>query len=479
MLFDDMREFLISVRQSDDQEISRRILRFAPKHLNSAAKVLFGNIQLGGKSILIVPNNGRWDPESPYFQEARKAASRGVLINRVILIPHRHYMRDRVLYRQWELDIAAGINVEFVIAGQDFQDFPDLFLLPGTFELSVWDNDLTSHIFSHVNSKGGFTHPFVTEWIVSTRQEDIEILNKNWEIIRRFPSVEVSPASILDEFALEEPLIETAPFASKLSEYMCNGSYLGGDSCAWYHGIWQYLRIMDMVSTPTWHSKFYLNELRFPSLTKDKKVLISGTADYSLLSYVLQANKGKPSPEIHVLDSCLTPLNLSKWFASKSGVHIETIHSSLFDIKDTIGYDLIATDAFLTRFSWEEKKAVLLKWKELMNPSGRVVTTARIDQSAIDDLPVKANATQIQEFSSRAYKLASLWQDFVKVEPDLIKNQARLYSENIVSWSFSSESQLRSLFEDAGYFIETLDLVEVKGEMKVSIYAQIVASIKN
>lgn len=50
------------------------------------------------------------------------------------------------------------------------------------------------------------------------------------------------------------------------------------ETCTWYHSVWQYLRVIDKVSSPEWHSIFY--EKCFNKLFKEKenpKILISGT----------------------------------------------------------------------------------------------------------------------------------------------------------------------------------------------------------
>ena len=57
------------------------------------------------------------------------------------------------------------------------------------------------------------------------------------------------------------------------------------NTCSWYHGTWQYLRLLDMVAVPGWHSDFYMEALS--SLLKKKPtadVLISAAADFGMLA---------------------------------------------------------------------------------------------------------------------------------------------------------------------------------------------------
>ena len=60
--------------------------------------------------------------------------------------------------------------------------------------------------------------------------------------------------------------------------------------------------------------------------------------------------------------------------------------SSQFDIlidenKENIEYDLIITDAFLTRFDDANKKSILGFWKNSISKNGIIVTTIRIDEA--------------------------------------------------------------------------------------------------
>ena len=89
-------------------------------------------------------------------------------------------------------------------------------------------------------------------------------------------------------------------------------------SCRWYHSVWQYLRILDCVSSPQWHQSFYEKEI-VASLASCKthiSILISGTADYSLLYLIVNVIKKYKSPEqnvsIDVVDLCETPLQICK-----------------------------------------------------------------------------------------------------------------------------------------------------------------------
>src|SRR5690606_34048480 len=60
---------------------------------------------------------------------------------------------------------------------------------------------------------------------------------------------------------VEEPLAESAPVARELAARLCRVDPGSGESCAWYHGLWQFLRLMKLVTTPEHHADFYREAL--------------------------------------------------------------------------------------------------------------------------------------------------------------------------------------------------------------------------
>src|SRR5207247_113790 len=120
---------------------------------------------------------------------------------------------------------------------------------------------------------------------------------------------------------LEEPLASSADLLYGVAPVLCTGDHVDPAGCAWYHGTWQYLRLLQMVSTPTWHHEFYRSSLeRALDGKKDSQVAITGTADYSMLAYVSAAAKhvGTKSA-VQLVDLCATPLFACRWFAKRNG----------------------------------------------------------------------------------------------------------------------------------------------------------------
>ena len=45
-------------------------------------------------------------------------------------------------------------------------------------------------------------------------------------------------------------LLESAPLARQMAPRLCRRDSATGESCAWIHGLWQYLRLLGLASTP-------------------------------------------------------------------------------------------------------------------------------------------------------------------------------------------------------------------------------------
>jgi len=281
---------------------------------------------------------------------------------------------------------------------------------------------------------------------------------------------------ILSELTLEEPLMKSAPIMSALSDFFCNGDHVDRDNCSWYHKAWQYLRILDLVSTPTWHPRFYLESLK-KILMKDENinVLISGAADYSMLAYVIHAcSQVGAICNIVLLDLCETPLQISKWYAAEVDFPISTEKIDILSYDRLNFFDCVVTDAFLTRFNQQDKKNVLEKWRDLLKYNGIVITTLRLDPEIRQNESENATYQEVEQFSNKAAKLAKMLHD-IDVKPIEVENLAREYAKNIRSYPVRNIEETINLFNETGYIIEFCEEVKVKGEMNETTYIEVIA----
>lgn len=180
--------------------------------------------------------------------------------------------------------------------------------------------------------------------------------------------------------AVEEPVLESAPLALRAAARLCRPDPASGKSCAWYHGFWQVLRALDLVTTPAHHARFFAAALAAPGKRRPR-ILISGAIDYSMLAQVLAA-RGAQGAEITVLDRCATPLFLNRWYARRAGIRIATVRSDILSFREAAPYDVICTHSFLGQFSPPARRALIEKWREALAPGGRVITVNRVRPQA-------------------------------------------------------------------------------------------------
>lgn len=196
-------------------------------------------------------------------------------------------------------------------------------------------------------------------------------------------------------------LIESAPLIEEWSRTECRPKPKGGmeewakenhlepESCGWYHGTWQYLRLLDMVAVPHWHRGFY-NEVLGGILRENPhaNVLISAAADWGMLASLHEAAQiAQANPKITLYDICKTPLKACQWYADLHNFPIKTRCANIItEHIPEAPFDLIVTDEFLSVLKSEYKPLIAKRWKELLKPGGSVVTAAMIGGDTTPEL---------------------------------------------------------------------------------------------
>jgi ubiquinone/menaquinone biosynthesis C-methylase UbiE len=272
----------------------------------------------------------------------------------------------------------------------------------------------------------------------------------------------------------EQPLAVSAAKMAELAARHCKGSYLSQMSCRWYHGSWQYLRLVNVVSTPDWHFDFYKRSVgEAARLMPVGKILICGMADYGMLAHLLAdlSSEQRVKYEITALDLCATPLRICEWFAERQSVELRTLEEDALDmgLRDS-WFGLILTDAFLSRFTDRERKEVVAEWRRVLAPGGFVVTTARVEETSEK---VVGSAADVSAFVERARNAALELRrrNMLPCSIEDIETMASEYAQKIVSYPLTSD-ELQTLF--AGFEM-THERSCTPGEFGQTSYARIVA----
>lgn len=259
---------------------------------------------------------------------------------------------------------------------------------------------------------------------------------------------------------LEEPLAESAPLAASLALQLCRTD-ADGVSCAWNHGLWQYLRMLGLVTSPSHQADFYRSA--FARVAQPSpRVLISGAADYSMLAVVLAAVGARgAAPLVTVVDACETPLALSRWYAERHHLQVETFAADIRDYEADAPFDAVCSDNFFGRFPAEERAAVAARWASLLRPGGIAVTVNRLRPEG-GGASVSFSAAQAAAFRGTVHQAARAVPALAALAEELA-SRAELYAQRHFTYPVHGVEELRRDFEAAGLAIEYVGTASAAG----------------
>ncbi|HEY6241432.1 MAG TPA: class I SAM-dependent methyltransferase [Burkholderiales bacterium] len=256
---------------------------------------------------------------------------------------------------------------------------------------------------------------------------------------------------------LEEPLAESAPLARRLALALCRRDPVTAESCAWTHGFWQYLRLMGLASGPTHHAEFF--RTAFDGVTGDTgapRVLVCGSADYSMLAHVLWAFRARAiEADVTVIDLCEAPLALSRWYAQRMGCRIRTACCDVLAYVAPHPFDAICTHSFLSYFSPDRRVDLLAKWRQLLRPGGAVITVNALRPGAAADR-VGLNSAQARALREDVLARAQTMRSAVQLDPLELARDAEIYAGKLGFWRVQSGEEVRALFERSGFRMDRL-----------------------
>lgn len=256
---------------------------------------------------------------------------------------------------------------------------------------------------------------------------------------------------------IDEPLLESAPLAWRMAPQLCLTASGTDERCAWIHGFWQYLRLLGLASTPGLHARFFSDTLKVCAGSSAKpRVLISGAADYSMLTVVVQAFREiNVSPDITIVDQCETPLMLNRWLANREGIGITTIRRDIFGYTENRLFDAVCTHSFLSEIPPGRWPDLLGKWRQLLRPGGVAITVNRVrpgeNSTAVGFTPAQADVFRAA-ILEKARSLGPAWQ----ADPLELVRQAEIYMSRRRTYAIRSREDVISLFEGAGFGLDSL-----------------------
>jgi SAM-dependent methyltransferase len=214
------------------------------------------------------------------------------------------------------------------------------------------------------------------------------------------------------------------------------------------------LRLLGLNTTPEHHAAFFRDGLR--ELPAAPRVLISGTADYSLLARLLPAfDERGMRASVTVVDRCETALMLNRWYAEKLGIEIATTRSDALDYAETSGFDLVCTHSFLGQFDAQRRLQLLAAWRRMLKPGGLLLTINRLRPGAGADW-LGYSAQQAALLADNVRERVALAGGLIGATADDLAAAALRYARNMGAWPLRSEDEIRSLCEASGFRVEQL-----------------------
>ena len=252
--------------------------------------------------------------------------------------------------------------------------------------------------------------------------------------------------------AARELLLENAVRAWKLSRGSCRVDPASGESCRWHHGLWPWLRLMGLNTSPARFAEFYGAALsRAVAGDAAPRILISGAADFEMLAQVASACGARAaSAQLCLIDLCETPLAQGRWYAERSGLQLTTQPSDILEFASEPPLDAICSDSILGQFSPEARERLIARWASLLRPSGKVITVNRLRPDADPDRRVVFSAEQAAAFVASVGAAAQTLPPAVRPEPAELAECAARYAARQGAWPVRSAAEVEALFARCG-----------------------------
>lgn len=241
-----------------------------------------------------------------------------------------------------------------------------------------------------------------------------------------------------------------------LAEQHCNRGDL---DCRWYHGSWELLKSLGVVSTSAVHARELgaLLELALPEKSTVPRILLSGSTDASLLQILASTcgDSGRKAT-ITAVDICGTPLELMCRHARENRLRFSSVRADILEYCPEQSYDIIITHAFMGNFDEAGRARLVQKWASMLSAGGSVVTVQRVRPA--DSPPVvRFSADQSRNFISACLEAAARAGDLQQCDLARIEAAASAFTEHFTSHAITSRAALEQLFFDAGLTFRHLE----------------------
>lgn len=218
---------------------------------------------------------------------------------------------------------------------------------------------------------------------------------------------------------VDEPLEISAPLAQAQADRLCPDD-AGEGGCKAYHGLWQWLRLLEVFRTVRSDRDFLVGATaRFARGMARLRVLVVGAADYGVLAHVnagLRLAGGRP--QITVMDRCATPLWLNRWYADREGLELVCVQHDALTFDAPGAFDLVVAHSFLSFVPESARPTLLARWAGMLSAGGVLL----LSQVVRPDHPpgeVAFAPAEVGAFRERVEAAAARYGSPERLPPDL------------------------------------------------------------
>jgi SAM-dependent methyltransferase len=224
----------------------------------------------------------------------------------------------------------------------------------------------------------------------------------------------------------------------------------------WYHRVWQYLRLLGVITTIRTNTDFLIRSFRECARSGRSRVLVSATADYSMLAHLHHAYALEGEPlQPTVIDRCETSLLLNRWYAERSGMPLATDRADVLAYEAARSFDMICTHNFMARFDDDARRRLVSRWHALLRPGGLVITTQRIRPNSQGRLAFYTE-DEARELAERVTGVARTHQS-VSVDPEELGRVVYEYAKRKGGYVIRTGKELTDLFVEQGFDVRLAD----------------------
>jgi SAM-dependent methyltransferase len=254
-----------------------------------------------------------------------------------------------------------------------------------------------------------------------------------------------------------EPLAESAPLAWNEAPRRCDSSD-AADTCMWYHRVWQYLRLLGIITSIRTNTGFLMRTFREGARSGNCHiVLVSATADYSMLAHLNHAYTQEGEP-LHatVIDRCETSLFLNRWYADRYGVSLSTSRADVLEYATDEPFDMVCTHNLLARFDPESRRRLVSRWHALLRPGGLVITTQRVRPNSDEHRMTFYTEGEARELARRV-AAAARTHPAVVVDADELGRAVYEYARRKGGYVIRANQEITDLFVEQGFDLRLAD----------------------